>query len=211
MRAVAYWTTTHSKRLGAQMPTRSPWLHARARADRARRRSIVLPELPVGRADSSDGERPAPRGRRTARRSGAGSRRWSRQAAASRSRRGLGGAMARLPHGLGREVRVLDDAEDVAEGVLDRRDLDPAADVALRARTAARPAPPARGAPRRRPRRPSTRRRRRPAPRRPCRGPGPARTRRPGSRRRRAPRSTARCRGPGRTRPSPPRGPAPCR
>jgi hypothetical protein len=35
MRAVAYWTTTHSQRLGDQMPTRSPFFTPRARSARA--------------------------------------------------------------------------------------------------------------------------------------------------------------------------------
>ena len=49
MRAVAYWVTTHSKRFGAQMPTRSPLLHA-AREQRARGAVDLVPQLAVGRA-----------------------------------------------------------------------------------------------------------------------------------------------------------------
>ena len=37
MRAVAYWLTTHSKRFGDQMPTRSPFPTPRAIRPRAAR------------------------------------------------------------------------------------------------------------------------------------------------------------------------------
>ena len=55
-----------------------------------------------------------------------------------------------------REVRVLDDAEDVAEGILHRRDADPAADVLHRLVRPRAPSASSSRTPRRRPRRPST-------------------------------------------------------
>ncbi len=49
MRAVAYWMMTHSKRLGAQMPTRSPLSTPRVIRPRAAL-SDLRPELAVGGA-----------------------------------------------------------------------------------------------------------------------------------------------------------------